>query len=383
MTTIHSERGGTGMSERTAVVLKEFGADLETTRFPAVSPEPGAVVVDVSHAGVCGTDMHLQQGRMPIPLPVVLGHEAVGRVRALGDGVTTDATGAPLGEGDLVSWASNIPCGTCFHCASENEPSLCETRTVYGINQSCAQPPHLSGGWSEQMYLQPGSTIVKLPEGVTPEQVIALGCAGPTVTHAVLDIGRPRQGDVVVVQGSGPVGMAAAMFATVAGASKVIIVGGPANRLDLARQMGVGDVHLDIFTETDREARLAKVLAHTPDGRGADLVVEATGVPTAVAEGIDMARRGGKYLVVGQYTDHGPTMINPHYITRKQLRMMGSWAFSPQNHLDYVLSVPKLAARFDLGRLVTTYRLEQANEALADMRAGRTLKPVLVTGVPA
>jgi threonine dehydrogenase-like Zn-dependent dehydrogenase len=147
--------------------------------------------------------------------------------------------------------------------------------------------------------------------------------------------------------------------------------------------MGVGDVHLDIFTETDREARLAKILAQTPDGRGADLVVEATGVPTAVAEGIDMARRGGKYLVVGQYTDHGPTMINPHYITRKQLRMMGSWAFSPQNHLDYVLSVPKLAARFDLGRLVTAYRLEQANEALADMRAGRTLKPVLVTGVPA
>ncbi|WP_134663892.1 MULTISPECIES: zinc-binding dehydrogenase [unclassified Amycolatopsis] len=368
------------MNERKAMVLKEFGADLAITRFPGVRPGPGAVVADVTHAGVCGTDMHLQQGRMAIPLPVVLGHEAVGRVRELGEGVSADATGAPLREGDLVSWASNIPCGTCFHCTTSGEPSLCETRKVYGINQSCAEPPHLSGGWAEQIYLQPGSTIVKLPEGIRPQQVIALGCAGPTVVHGVLDIAKPREGDVVVVQGSGPVGMAAAMFAAVAGASKVIIVGGPANRLEVAREIGVGDVHLDIFTETDQEARLAKVLAETPDGRGADLVIEATGVPAAVAEGMDMTRRGGTYLVVGQYTDHGPTMLNPHHITRKQLRVLGSWAFSPRNHLDYVLSLPDLAARFDLERLVTAYPLERANEALADMRAGRTLKPVLVSG---
>ncbi|MFB9565456.1 zinc-binding dehydrogenase [Saccharopolyspora hordei] len=368
------------MSERNAAVLREFGTDLEITSFPEVEPKAGAVVVDVTHAGICGTDMHLQRGKLPIPLPVVLGHEAVGRVRWLGEGVRTDATGAPLHEGDLVSWASNIPCGTCSYCTDEDEPSLCETRKVYGINQSCAQWPHLSGGWSEQIYLQPGSTIVKLPEGVTPEQVIALGCAGPTAVHAVLDIGKPQEGDVVVVQGSGPVGLAAAMYATMAGAAKVIVVGGPANRLETARRLGVGDVHVDIFTSTDVASRVAEVLAETPDGRGADVVIEATGVPSAVAEGIDLTRKGGKYLVVGQYTDHGPTPLNPHLITRKQLQVLGSWAFSPANHLHHVRSVPRLAARFDLSQLVTRYDLSAVNQALADMRSGATLKPVLVSG---
>ena len=362
-----------------AMQLLAFDAPLEPTQIVPPSAGPGAVVADVTHAGVCGTDMHLQQGRMQIPLPVILGHEAVGVVRELGEGVTTDATGQPLEVGDAISWMSNIPCGQCFFCTEENKPSLCETRKVYGINQSSAEWPHLSGGWAEQIYLQPGSTIIKLPEGATPDAVIALGCAGPTATHAMQSMARPRAGDVVVVQGSGPVGLASAMLAQLAGASKVILVGGPANRLEIARRLGIGEVHIDIFESTPEE-RLAQVLAETPGGRGADFVIEATGAPTAVAEGIDLARRGATYLVVGQYTDHGSTMINPHYITKKQLRVLGSWAFSAADHVEYVRSVPALAERFDLSALLTHYPLDRANDALDDMRSGRTLKPVLVVG---
>lgn len=360
-----------------AVVLKEFGQELEVTELPDAEAGSGAVVVDVTRAGMCGTDLHLQQGKLPIPTPVVLGHEAVGTVRQLGEGVTSDALGTPLRRGDHVSWASNIPCGSCYYCSQEREPSLCADRKVYGINQSCSVWPHLSGGWSERIYLQPGSTIVRVPDGVTPEEVISLGCAGPTVVHGVLDVAQPQTDDIVVVQGSGPVGIAAAMFAKIAGAAKVIIVGGPGNRLDLARQLGVGNVHIDIFTETDPGERLRRVLEHTPEGRGADIVVEATGVPAAVGEGMDMTRRNGRYVVVGQYTDHGPVMLNPHHITRKQLQVLGSWAFSPQHHIDYVRSVPKLKEQFDLSALVTAYDLERANDAVADMRSGKTLKPVL------
>jgi threonine dehydrogenase-like Zn-dependent dehydrogenase len=229
------------------------------------------------------------------------------------------------------------------------------------------------------MYLQPGSTDIKLPKGASPDAVIALGCAGPTATHAMQSMAQPQPGDVVVVQGSGPVGLASAMLAQLAGAAKVILVGGPANRLETAKGLGIGDVHIDIFGTTPEE-RLTQVLAETPAGRGADFVIEATGAPTAVAEGIDMARRGATYLVVGQYTDHGTTLLNPHYITKKQLRVLGSWAFSAADHLQYVKSVPALAARFDLSTLVTHYPLDRANDALDDMRSGRTLKPVLVVG---
>lgn len=357
--------------------LSSFGEPVLATALPSVAPRPGAVVADVTHAGICGTDVHLQQGRMQIPLPVVLGHETVGVVRELGDGMTHDARGQKLHVGDPISWMSNIPCGTCFFCVDDGQPSLCERRRVYGINQSAAEWPHLSGGWAERMYLQPGSTIIKLPADVFPDTVIALGCAGPTVTHAFRVMAAPREGDVVVVQGSGPVGLAAAMLAHLAGAAKVVLVGGPSNRLETARRLGIGDVHLDVFSTT-REERHGHVMSETNDGRGADFVVEATGVPSAVAEGIDLARRGGTYLVVGQYTDHGETPLNPHYITKKQLRVLGSWAFSAEDHLAYVESVPALAERFDLGSLVTHYPLREANHALDDMKSGKTLKPVLV-----
>ncbi len=113
------------------------------------------------------------------------------------------------------------------------------------------------------------------------------------------------------------------------------------------------------------------MLAETGAGRGADLVVEATGVPQAVAEGIDLCRRGGRYLVLGQYTDHGAVPLNPHLITRKQLQVFGSWAMTGEHYVRHVAAVPALAARFDLARLVTRYPLAEAEQALADMRAGR------------
>ena len=370
------------MPTRKAAVLPGVGQPVEIREFAAVDPEPGAVVVDVRYGGICGTDVHLQDGRLPTPTPLVLGHEAVGVVSALGEGVGADALGEPLREGDLVTWASSIPCMRCFFCLREKEYSLCVNRTIYGINQGATAWPHLSGGWSEQIYLQPGSTILRVPDGVTAEQVIALGCAGPTVVHGLLGVLPPRVGDVVVVQGSGPVGLAAAMYARLAGASTIIMVGGPANRLAFATEMAVCDVAVDIFDVPDAGQRLDAVLAQTSGGLGADLVVEATGVPAAVAEGIDMCRRNGRYLVLGQYTDHGPTPVNPHLVTKKQLTVSGSWAFAGEHYITYLATLPRLAERFDVARLATHYPLEDVNRALADMRSGTSLKPVLTPSSP-
>ena len=360
------------------VVLRAFGEPLvvETAEVPA--PQPGALVARVEMAGVCGTDVHLHHGNLPIPTPVILGHEAVGRVVRLGDGVTSDFTGVPLHEGDAIAWASSIPCGRCHWCVVEGERTLCETRRVYGINQRFDEWPHLSGGWADAVYLQPGTAVFKLPVGTPPERAIALGCAGPTAVHGVLDVIGVRAGETVVVQGSGPVGIAAAMYAHLSGAAKVIVVGGPASRLALARELGVGDVHVDLFAVADPAARIALVLGETPGGRGADVVLECAGVPAAVAEGFEMARRNGRYLVLGQYTDRGATPINPHVITRKQLTVAGSWAFAEAHYLRYIQSLPRLADRFDLTRLITPYPLEDANRALADVAAGAVMKAVLV-----
>jgi threonine dehydrogenase-like Zn-dependent dehydrogenase len=364
-------------SHAAAVVLSEFNAPLtvETTFVP--EPGPGAVIARVDLAGVCGTDVHLHHGHLPIPLPVVLGHEGVGRVWKLGDGVTTDFSGNPLREGDSIAWSSNIPCGTCYWCVVAGERTLCETRKVYGVNQRYDEFPRLSGGWAEAIYLQPCSAIFRLPDNLTAEHVIALGCAGPTAVHGVVEVAGITAGDTVVVQGSGPVGMASAMYAHLAGAARVILVGGPAGRLRLAQKVGVGDAHIDIFEFPEPEERVRLVLDSTPGRRGADVVLECAGVPGAVGEGWEMARRGGTFLALGQYTDRGTVPLNPHVITRKQLRIVGSWGFAEKHYLGHIQALPQLTARFDLPRLITRYRLGDADRALADMGAGRVMKPVL------
>jgi threonine dehydrogenase-like Zn-dependent dehydrogenase len=367
----------TSTSTSRAAVLEAFNQPLTISSAEVPEPQPGSLIAEVVYGGICGTDIHLSHGNLPIPTPVVLGHETVGRVWKLGEGVSTDFSGTPLREGDLIAWASNIPCGKCYWCVVEKERTLCADRKVYGINQRFDQWPHLSGGWADYIYLQPGSAVFRVPDGISPTEAIALGCAGPTAVHGVLDITGVGVGETVVVQGSGPVGMAAAMYAHLSGAAKVILVGGPANRLALAKEIGVGDVHIDVFSTPDPEERLKQVLAETPGGRGADTVLECVGVPSAVAEGFEMAKRNAKYLVLGQYTDRGTTPINPHVITRKQLKVYGSWAFAESHYLKYVQSLPILAARFDLARLVTPYSLERVNEAMSDVAAGSVMKAVL------
>jgi threonine dehydrogenase-like Zn-dependent dehydrogenase len=360
------------------VVLRSFNEPLSIEEAEIPNAGPGAVVVKVTHGGICGTDVHLHHGNLPIPIPVILGHEGIGVIQQLGEGVTTDFAGTLIKEGDAVAWMSSIPCGHCYWCVIEHERTLCESRKVYGINQSFDVWPKLSGSWADAIYLQPGSTIFKLPDGVTPEQAIALGCAGPTAVHGVLDIVKVNVGDTVVVQGSGPVGLAAAMYAHFSGAAKVIVVGGPASRLALAKEIGVGDVHFDIFDGSTVEERLKLILAETPNGRGADVVLECTGVPKAVPEGFEMARKNGRYLVLGQYTDRGEVPINPHIITKKQLSVYGSWTFGEPHYQKYINTLPKLSERFQLERLVTPYPLADANRAMTDMASGNVMKPVLI-----
>jgi threonine dehydrogenase-like Zn-dependent dehydrogenase len=195
--------------------------------------------------------------------------------------------------------------------------------------------------------------------------------------HGVIEVAGITAGDTVVVQGSGPVGIASALYSHLAGASRVILVGGPPGRLELARAIGVGDVHLDIFEFPEPGDRVRLVLEETPGRRGADVVLECAGVPAAVAEGWEMARRGGTFLALGQYTDRGAVPLNPHVITRKQLRVVGSWGFAEKHYLGHIQALPRLAARFDLPRLISRYELEDADKALSDMGAGRVMKPVL------
>ncbi|MEU6587048.1 zinc-binding dehydrogenase [Nocardia sp. NPDC046763] len=343
--------------------------------FDCPVPDPGQLVIDCGYGGVCGTDLHLQQGHLAIPTPLVLGHEGLGTIAELGAGGHVDALGAPLTVGDRVMWASSISCGTCEPCLRYREPTLCERRRTYGVNRPVSEVVPLAGAWADRIVLHPGTTVVKVPAGIDDLAAMSFACAGPTMVHALFERRPVRVGETVVVQGSGPVGLAAAALAQLSGAALVVLAGGPSTRLEQAKRSGIGDLHVNVV-DRDAESGLRDVRDLLPAG-GADLVIECTGVPAAIQQGIGLARRGGSYLIVGQYTDAGTTVINPHHIVRQQLDVIGSWAFSGAHLLEYVRLLPALATRFDLAGLVTSFPLAQYPDAMAAVREGRVIKAVL------
>ena len=359
-----------------AAVLEEFHGNLQVNTFQLPSLEPGAALVRTEMAGICGTDVHLWRGELPIQLPVILGHETVGRIEQLAPGLTHDWNGQPLRLGDRVTWTSTISCGKCFYCAEKKQPTRCPHRRAYGIGYRCDQPPHFLGGYAQYHYLRPGSNIFRIPDELSTEAVIGAGCALITAIHGIERTGIAWQ-DLVVVQGAGPVGIAALAVAKTAGAAKVIVLGAPASRLDLARQFGA-DVTLNIEEISSPEDRIAAVRELT-GGYGADVVLECVGIPGAVVEGMEMCRDGGKYLVLGHYCDAGKVEWNPHVITRKQLQVFGSWSSEPRHMKTALEFLARRGHEFPFQSMVThRFPLDQANEALAATAKWQSAKSVIV-----
>jgi threonine dehydrogenase-like Zn-dependent dehydrogenase len=365
-----------GMAVARASVLETFKSELVLKNFELPPLEPGAALVRTEMAGICGTDVHLWKGELKINLPVILGHETVGRIEQLGPGLERDWNGKPLAVGDRITWTSTHSCGKCFYCAEKKQPTRCPHRRAYGIGYPCDERPHFLGGYAEFHYLRPGSNLFQIPEDLSTVSVIGAGCALITAIHGVERTGIDWQ-DIVVVQGAGPVGISALAVAKSAGASRVIVLGAPKARLEMARRFGAAHV-IDIDEVKSSEARINAVrdLTH---GYGADVVLECVGHPSAVVEGMEMCRDGGKYLVLGHYCDAGPVQWNPHVVTRKQLQVFGSWSSEPR-HLKAALEFLRThREQFPFETMVThRFPLERANEALRTTAKWISAKSVIV-----
>ncbi len=364
------------MSVCQAAVLTAYKEPLRLLEYPVPEVGPGEALVRVEMAGICGTDVHLCDGELNIPLPVILGHETVGRVERLGEGLRQDWRGAPLVPGDRVTWASSVVCGQCYYCRLKRQPTRCVSRKAYGITYTAAEAPHLSGGYAQYILLRAGSSIFRIPEALPTDSVIGAGCALTTALHG-LERATVALGDVVVIQGAGPVGLAALAVSLQSGASRVIVIGAPQRRLDLAVQFGAHAI-ISIDEATTAEERRRRVLQETGT-YGADVVVECVGRPAAVPEGWELCRDGGKYLVLGQYANAGDVCVNPHTITRKQLQIFGSWGFEPR-HVDRALTlleIPDWRQRFAAG-ITHRFPLPQAWDAIENVRGGLAGKTVIV-----
>lgn len=356
-----------------AVVMEAPGRPLAMRTFEEPRAAGGAVLETVL-SEVCGTDVHLHHGRLAgVPYPIIPGHVSCGRVLESDD--LRDVEGRPIEAGRLVTFYDVYGvCGACWHCLVARAATRCPHRRVYGITTSAADG--LLGGWAERIDLRPGVRVLPLPDGVDAHEFMGGGCGLPTGFHAVERAGIAL-GDTVVVQGSGPVGLNAAVFASLAGAAAVLVVGAPAARLQAARRLGADDT-LDITVAPEPDARVRWVQERT-SGRGADVVIEASGHPLAVREGLEMVRDAGRYVVVGQYTDAGDVTINPHrHLNRRHVTLLGCWGYEYSHLHRAVAMMARHVARFRWRELITReYTLDQAGQALEDMAALRVVKAVI------
>jgi len=176
--------------------------------------ERDSALLDVELSEVCGTDVHVQAGRLAgVPYPLIPGHVSVGRLSRI-RGEFFDVEGRAFREGDRVTFLDvHRTCNACWYCLVAKATTRCPRRKVYGITYGLDDGP--SGGWAQQIYLKPGTRCIGLE--VEPERFMAGGCALPTALHAV-ERGEVALADTVLVLGSGPVGINAIILALMRGA---------------------------------------------------------------------------------------------------------------------------------------------------------------------
>jgi L-iditol 2-dehydrogenase len=359
-------------------VVPKPNSPVELREVPSPELESDSALLEVELSEVCGTDVYLQQGLLQgVPYPLVPGHVSVGHLSKI-RGTVLGVDGRAFREGDRVTFLDvHRTCNACWYCLVANATTRCPQRKVYGITYGLDDG--LCGGWADQVYLKPGTRCIRLDADA--ETFMAGGCALPTALHAV-ERGDIAIGDTVLVLGSGPVGINAIILSLMRGALRVICIGAPDHRLEVAKEVGASQV-LN-FEDHDEAARTQWVLEQT-SGRGADVTIEATGAPDAVVEAMRFTRDAGRVVIVGQYTDHGPTStaaaFNPHLdLNKRHLDVRGCWGsdFSHFYRAVQIVSDPARAKPWQAFKSkLSRYNLADANKALADVANGRVSKALI------
>jgi len=360
--------------------------------FPKPTVGHDTALLKMVMSGICGTDKHMFRGETMHPggqestFPLIPGHENLGYVEELGsrDEGWYDANGESLREGDRVVPACDVICGNCYACRNIYGWPWCERVFGYGTTISCKDPPHLFGGWAEYMYVLPKVFLFKVPTGVpdtvavlTEPMAVAYGSMARAMTPYWVAKDGVGPGDSVVIQGAGPLGLSHAAMAKMTGVGKLIVVGAPEERLQLAREFGA-DQTINIEKYRTPQERLEVVKSLT-NGRGAELVIECVGMPDAVTEGLDMISLGGTYVIAGNYIDMGGASFNPQkQILSKNIRIIGVNGMPYQAYARALNLLDLNWKRYNLDKFVThCYTIDQAETALKTGESMKSLKVVI------
>jgi L-iditol 2-dehydrogenase len=340
--------------------------------------EPNAILTRIESATICGSDVHLWKGGMVDTVgrmgPAIPGHEMVGTVVKFGDGPHRDSLGVPLEIGDRIVWTHGS-CFSCYACTMLHSPSMCENRRYY-MYENCDEYPYLVGGLAQYCYVFPGSQRVRVPDSIPDHWAAGSSCALRTVVSTFDRLVDPLTGfQTLVIQGAGPLGLFATAYARWHGVERIIVIGAPAARLEIAKDWGAWKT-LSVEELPDPKDRIQAVRDLT-DGHGGDVVMEFSGGRTAFPEGLEMARTAGQYLVTGQTTG-ATTEVMPALVTRKRLTVSGSWSADASHYWKALNFMVKARDAVDFDRLFSDkYALTEINVAMERMESFTDAKPVI------
>ncbi|PYM63652.1 MAG: zinc-binding alcohol dehydrogenase [Candidatus Rokuibacteriota bacterium] len=344
-----------------AAVFRGPGKGFELRELPLPALEPGAILIRVSLANVCGSDLHFWRGDAPLALPPdgwIFGHEMTGRVARLGPGVETDSLGRPLAEGDRVAYCYFYPCGRCYVCL-HGQRAACPNKV--GRPTGPGEFPYWVGAFAEYYYLRPGGFVFRVPDGLPDGLVSPVNCALSQVIFGLAQAGFSF-GQSVVIQGAGGLGLQATAVARDMGAARIVVIDQVPARLELARAFGA-DHTLDLTEVPDRKARVRQVRDWT-DGRGADVACDLVGLPPVVPEGIEMLRYGGTYLEIGCISRGRTVELDPSSLVWGSKRIVGVVMYDPWVIPRALEFLERTRARFPFDRLVShTFPLERIDDA--------------------
>ncbi len=323
---------------------------------PEVSAADQAVV-QVEASGICGSDLHIFHGRVPVEPGFTIGHEFVGTVLAAGPDVERVAVG------DRVLGCFHTACATCVPCL-RGDYHRCDNGQTFGHG---AHLGDLQGAQAEQLLVPRANlTLRRVPDGMSDEVALFAGDVMGTGYHAVAHAGM-RSGDTVAVLGLGPVGLCAVQAALAGGATEVFAIDSVTQRLAMAGEFGATPIHL-----TEEEPK--RVVRAATEKRGVDVVVDAVGDPGPLAMAVSLARDAGTVSGIGAYAGKGEVPLGLAWLKGLTLRLGLANVIA---HVDRVLALIE-AGKLDPSPLVTHHmKLDEAAEAYELYDQREALKIVL------
>jgi threonine dehydrogenase-like Zn-dependent dehydrogenase len=325
-------------------------------------PKGGAVLAKIRLANICGSDMHDYLENF-CSVGTCLGHEFVSEIAELGEGVTTDNAGQPVGIGDRIVCPYFITCMECDSCAVGDFQN-CVNAHRYRLEHARWDAwPHFSGAFSTHYYIHPEALFYKVPDELPDEWVAGVNCAFSQVYCAIekhLDV---RQGETLLIQGAGGLGLYSAAIAAEKGAVPIVLDSN-ASRLELAKRFGSAyTVNMSEHAEIEDRVRITQKIT---GGAGVDKAMEVCGAAEAFQEGIQHMKVRGIYAVMGVNRLYRGATVYPGYIVRKALTIKGSLRYDPifiKKSMEFMV---RFKDKYPFGELCdgVTYPLKDITEVM-------------------